>query len=48
MSASTSTPLRVDLQAIQYTSHEDFLREFHKANFTGLPLPTALTTSSTP
>jgi putative hydrolase of the HAD superfamily len=38
----------VDLQAIQYTSHEDFLREFHKANFTGLPLPTALTTSSTP
>ena len=36
------------LQAIQYTSHEDFLREFQKADFTGLPLPAATTTSSTP
>ena len=38
----------VGLQAIQYTSHEEFLREFHKANFAGLPLPTAPTTSSRP
>lgn len=35
------------IQSIQYTSHEDFVREFHKAYFTGLPLPTAPTTSST-
>lgn len=38
----------VGLQAIQYTSHEDFLREFHKANFTSLPLPAATTAPSTP
>jgi putative hydrolase of the HAD superfamily len=34
------------LQAIQYTNHEDFLSEFQRADFTGLPLPAA--TSSTP
>ncbi len=31
----------VGLHAILYTSHEDFLRAFHDAYFTGLPLPTA-------
>jgi putative hydrolase of the HAD superfamily len=36
----------VGLHAIQYTSHEEFLREFDEANFTGLPLPTPRTTSS--
>jgi putative hydrolase of the HAD superfamily len=30
----------VGLHAIQYTRHEEFLREFHEGNFTGLPLPT--------
>jgi putative hydrolase of the HAD superfamily len=30
----------VGLHAIQYTSHEEFLRGFDEANFTGLPLPT--------
>lgn len=35
------------LEAIQYTGHEDFLREFHRANLTGLPLPAASTASST-
>ena len=37
----------VGLHAIQYTSHEDFLRAFRGADFTGLPLPAAVTTSST-
>jgi putative hydrolase of the HAD superfamily len=37
----------VGLYAIHYASHADFLRGFHDANFTGLPLPTAVTTSST-
>jgi putative hydrolase of the HAD superfamily len=36
------------LQAIQYSSHEEFLRTFHKAHISGLPLPTAATASSTP
>jgi putative hydrolase of the HAD superfamily len=36
------------LHAIHYSSHEDFLRAFRAANFTGLPLPAAATTSSTP
>jgi putative hydrolase of the HAD superfamily len=38
----------VGLHAIQYTSHEDFLREFDEANFSGLPLPKPRTTSSVP
>ena len=38
----------VGLQAIQYTSHGDFVREFQKANFTGLPLPAPAIASSTP
>ena len=29
----------VGLHAIQYSSHGDFLRAFHDADFTGLPLP---------
>lgn len=36
------------LHAIQYTCHENFLREFEIANFAGLPLPTVATTSITP
>jgi putative hydrolase of the HAD superfamily len=36
------------LHAIQYSSHGDFLRELSDGNFTGLPLPTAAVTSSTP
>jgi putative hydrolase of the HAD superfamily len=36
------------LHAIQYSSHDDFLRAFHRANFTGLPLPADATTSSMP
>jgi putative hydrolase of the HAD superfamily len=43
-----ATARAVGLRAIQYTSHEDFLRAFHEASFTGLPLPTAVTTSTTP
>jgi putative hydrolase of the HAD superfamily len=35
------------LYAIQYSNHEDFLREFHSANFSGLPLPAVITASST-
>jgi putative hydrolase of the HAD superfamily len=38
----------VGLHAIQYTSHSDFLRAFHDAHFTGLPLPITVTASSTP
>jgi putative hydrolase of the HAD superfamily len=38
----------VGLHAIHYPTHEDFLREFQKADFTGLPLPTDRTTSKTP
>jgi putative hydrolase of the HAD superfamily len=38
----------VGLQAIQYTSHEEFLRAFRYANFTELPLPADATMSSTP
>ena len=30
----------VGLHAVQYSSHEEFLRAFQCANFTGLPLPT--------
>lgn len=36
------------IRAIQYTSHENFVRQFHEANFTGLPVPTAPIASSTP
>lgn len=36
------------LHAIPYSGHEEFLRAFRDANFTGLPLPGALTASSTP
>lgn len=36
------------LHAIQYCSHEHFLRDFHSARFDGLPLPTVITASSTP
>lgn len=36
------------LHAIQYSSHDDFLRAFHDANFVGLPLPADATTSRTP
>jgi putative hydrolase of the HAD superfamily len=38
----------VGLQAIQYTSHEDFVRGFLSGDFAGLPLPVAVTTSTTP
>lgn len=38
----------VGLHAIHYTGHDDFLRAFRNANFTGLPLPTAAPASSTP
>jgi len=38
----------VGLYAIQYTSHEDFAREFQNGNFAGLPLPTAAVASRTP
>lgn len=30
----------IGLNAVQYSSHDDFLREFHAANFTGLSQPT--------
>jgi len=33
--------------AIQYTNHEDFLREFYGSNLTGLPLPAPPTSVST-
>lgn len=37
----------VGLNAIQYSSHEDFLREFNAGDFVGLPLPaTAISRSS--
>jgi len=36
----------IGLRAVQYTSHEDFVREFQKANFAGLPLPIAASASS--
>jgi len=36
------------LHSIQYTSHEDFVREFQNGNFAGLPLPTAAVTTRTP
>jgi putative hydrolase of the HAD superfamily len=38
----------VGLHAIEYSSHEDFLRALRDANFTGLPLPSPSITSSTP
>ena len=38
----------VGLHAIHYTTHDEFLRAFRDANFTGLPLPAAVTTSTTP
>ena len=38
----------IGLQAIHYTSHNDFLRAFRDANFTGLPLPSPSIMSSTP
>jgi putative hydrolase of the HAD superfamily len=38
----------VGLQAIQYTSHADFLRELRKADLTGVPLPTAASSLTTP
>jgi putative hydrolase of the HAD superfamily len=38
----------IGLQAVQYTSHEDFVREFLTGNFAGLPAPAAATTSTTP
>jgi|SRR6185437_3069103 len=37
----------VGLHALQYTTHEDFLRELQTENFTGLPLPAATSTLST-
>jgi len=37
----------IGMIAIQYTSHEDFLREFHGSNLGGLPLPSPPTTVST-
>lgn len=37
----------VGLHALQYSNHEDFVCEFQKANFSGLPLPVAASTSNT-
>jgi len=38
----------VGLHALQYPSHDEFLQAFHNADFTGLPLPAAENTATTP